>query len=64
MITEESLKKPFYTPEEVAKMLKVGYYNIYNRVRYGEIEAQQIGRKWIITADAIMAYLNRRSNKK
>jgi excisionase family DNA binding protein len=44
-------------------MLRVGYYSIYNKIRYGDLEAHQIGRKWLITPQAVLEYLNRRGNK-
>jgi excisionase family DNA binding protein len=60
MISNEDLTGKLYTPTEAAKILKVGYFNIYNRLKRGEIEASQVGRKWLIPERAIIAYLNRK----
>jgi excisionase family DNA binding protein len=64
MLTSENLKQQLYTPSEVAKLLKVGYYSIYAKIKHGELEAVQIGRKWLISHQAVLDYLNKRSNRK
>lgn len=64
MINEDELKGQLYTIEEVAKMLKVGYFSIYLKVKSGVIEGHQVGRKWILTSKSVLDYLNRKNPKK
>lgn len=62
MITGQDLGQKLYTPQEVAELLKVGYYSIYNKIASGQIEAYQVGRKWVVPHQSILNYLNNRSN--
>ena len=60
MINAEDLTNKFYTPKEVAEMLRVNYFSIYFKIKRGEIEGHQVGRKWLVTPSAITKYLNRK----
>lgn len=43
-----SLSNEYYTPEELAKLLKVHYKTILNQIKRGQIKAQKIGSQYRI----------------
>jgi excisionase family DNA binding protein len=47
----------FYTTHEVADILRRSYYTISEWVRDGVIDAQPVGREYLISEDSLMAFL-------
>lgn len=48
-----------YTPEEVAKLLKVTRFTVYEMIKRGDFPAYRIGRKMRIEADDLAAYIKK-----
>lgn len=48
-----------YTPEEVAEMLKISKYTVYEMVKRGDLEAYRVGRNLRIQDSDIEAYINK-----
>lgn len=48
-----------YTPEEVAKILKISKYTVYEMIKRGELTAYRIGRKVRVEATDLEAYKQR-----
>lgn len=48
-----------YTPEEVANILKISRFTVYEIIKRGELQAYRIGRKMRIEADDLEAYKKR-----
>jgi len=46
-----------YTPEEIAQMLKLSKYTIYEMIKRGEIPAHRIGRSLRVSDSQLDAYL-------
>lgn len=46
-----------YTPDEIAKKLKLSKYTIYEMIKRGEIPAHRIGRSLRITESQLQTYL-------
>ena len=53
--------KTSYTPEEVAKILKISKFTVYEMIKRGELAAYRIGRKFRIEESDLEAY---KQNKK
>lgn len=45
------------TPTEVAESLRVCRTTVYGLIRTGELESVKVGRRRLITADAVVAYV-------
>ncbi|MFB0918494.1 MAG: helix-turn-helix domain-containing protein [Clostridiaceae bacterium] len=56
--------KVLFTPEEVAEMLKLSKYTVYEMIKRGEIKALKIGRGIRISQDHISEYFEMSSNTK
>lgn len=48
----------FYTPKEVAEILKVDYYTVLRWIKRGELEAVRFGNKWRISSEALEKFIN------
>jgi len=48
----------FYTPKEVAEILKVDYYTILRWIKRGELEAVRFGTRWRIPLEALEKFIN------
>ncbi len=48
-----------YTPEEVAEMLKISKYTVYEMVKRGDLEAYRVGRNLRIQSSDIEAYITK-----
>jgi len=48
-----------YTPEEVANILKISRFTVYEMIKRGELQAYRIGRKMRIEANDLEAYKQR-----
>lgn len=46
-----------YTPEEIAKKLKLSKYTIYEMIKRGELSAHRLGRSLRITESQLQTYL-------
>lgn len=42
------MEEKYYTPQEIAKLLKVAYMTVYRWIRAGKLEAYQIQRQYRI----------------
>ncbi len=49
-----------YTPEEVAKILKISRYTVYEMIKRGELQAYRIGRKMRIEESDLEVYKQKR----
>lgn len=45
---ESALNDEYYTPQEVADLLKLHYNTIRRMIKSGELPAEKIGRQWRI----------------
>ena len=52
------MEKLGYTIEEAAEALSVGRTVMFRLLREGSVKGVRIGRRHIITADSLKAYLN------
>lgn len=59
---DEELTQDFYTIEEVSKLLKTSYDNIYDKVRQGKLKAAKVGKSWRISRSSLMAFLKENLN--
>ncbi len=48
-----------YTPEEIAKLLKITRFTVYEMIKRGDLAAYRIGRKMRIEAPDLDAYIKR-----
>ncbi len=48
-----------YTPEEVANILKISRFTVYEMIKRGELQAYRIGRKMRVEANDLEAYKKR-----
>lgn len=48
LIKVKGMKDLFYTPKDVAKMLKVSYMSVYRWIRAGKLKAYQIQKQYRI----------------
>jgi putative molybdopterin biosynthesis protein len=51
-----------YTPEEVAKLLKITRFTVYEMIKRGDLAAYRIGRKMRIEAPDLDAYIKKSKN--
>ncbi len=51
-----------FTPEELAKKLKLSKYTIYEMIKRGDIETHRIGRRLRISHEQLIKYLNKKTN--
>jgi len=51
-------KFSFYTPKEVAEILKVDYYTVLRWIKKGELEAVRFGTRWRIPLEALEKFIN------
>lgn len=55
----------FYTPEEVAEILKVRKHTVWNWLREGSLKGTKInGKIWRITADELEAFIRSDGSEK
>ena len=52
-------QKPFYSLEDVARVLDVNYQLIYRLVRDGEMGSTKVGRVYRVSHEDLQAYLQR-----
>jgi len=50
----------FYTPKEVASLLKVSYMTIFRWIKAGKIEAYKFGKQYRIKKDELDKFINER----
>lgn len=48
-----------YTPEEVAKILKISRFTVYEMIKRGDLAAYHIGRKVRVEAPDLEVYIQR-----
>ena len=48
-----------YTPEELAKILKITRFTVYEMIKRGDLPAYRIGRKVRVEAADLDAYINK-----
>lgn len=61
------MPKEFYSTTEVAQILRISRVSVFNRIKSGKIEAEKIGRNYIINHKALLEALGKtigRENKK
>ncbi|MHA0044386.1 excisionase family DNA-binding protein [Deinococcus sp. PEB2-63] len=46
-----------YTPEECRPLLKLGRDKVYELIRSGQLRSVRVGRRYLIPADAVTAFL-------
>jgi len=51
-------KRKYMSIPDLAKMLGVSRITVYNRVRRGEIEAEKVGRTYVITDQTVNSLLS------
>lgn len=47
-----------YSPEDVAKILRVSRRSIYNYIKSGKLKAVKIGKEWRITEKNLIDFTN------
>ena len=52
------MAEEFYTPEEVAAILKLSKYTIYEMIKRGDLEAHRVGRGLRVSAAQLEQYLH------
>lgn len=57
------LEETSYTPEEVAQILKISRYTVYELVKRGELAAYRIGRKIRVESSDLNAYIEKSKDK-
>ncbi|NLP43553.1 MAG: helix-turn-helix transcriptional regulator [Peptococcaceae bacterium] len=55
--------KSSYTPDEVAKILKISKYTVYELIKRGELAAYRIGRKFRIERPDLEAYIQSKKSQ-
>ena len=53
------LSKVTYTPEEVANLLKISKFTVYEMIKRGDLKAYRIGRKFRIESEDLEEYIRR-----
>ncbi len=53
-----SCKMKIYKPEEVAQILGLGRNTIYELLRCGQLRSVKVGRRYLVTQDAINNFLD------
>lgn len=54
-----TLSEIAYTPEEVASILKISKFTVYEMIKRGDLSAYRIGRKYRITKDDLERYIQK-----
>lgn len=49
----------FYTPQDIAKILKVAYMTVYRWIRAGKLMANRAGKQYRITNEELKRFINR-----
>ena len=57
MFAHEKEDIPMLSVQEVAKQLKVSDQHIRSLLRKGELQAEMVGKQWIIQQDAVDTYI-------
>lgn len=52
-----------YTPQEVAKMLKVSLRAVYKWIHEGKLKSKKIGTLWRISKDALEEFIDKSTKK-
>jgi excisionase family DNA binding protein len=60
---ENKENKPFVSVAELAKMLGISHVAIFKKIKKGQIEAQKVGRSYIISAEEVNSILNTKSGE-
>ncbi len=59
--TETGMSIPsFYTPEEIAELLKVSRRSVYEWLSAGKLHGLRAGQYWRITEEDLMKFMQRR----
>ena len=56
---KEFKDKAFFSTSEVAKLIGVSRVTIFNRIKRGEINADKVGKTYLIPRSEIIGYLDR-----
>lgn len=52
-----------YTPDDIAKMLKVSVGTVWSYIRSGKLPASKLGRKYIISNEQLKRFLDQQEVK-
>jgi len=53
----------FYTPHEVAEILRISYKTVYKLLKSGKLESIKVGAHYRVPASAIENMINKDKNK-
>lgn len=53
----------FFTPEEIANMLKVSIGTVWAYIRNGKLPATKLGRKYIVSEEQLRRFLEQQEVK-
>lgn len=56
------MEEKYYTPQEIAELLKVSYMTVYRLIRAGKLEAYQVQKQYRIREVDFIKFME--SNKK
>lgn len=56
---KEFKDKTLFSTLEVAKILGVSRVTVFNRIKYGEIQAEKVGRAYLISKEGLNQYLGK-----
>ena len=48
MLKDKTIEDKYYTPQEIATILKVNYMTVYRWIRAGKLEAYQVQKQYRI----------------
>ena len=57
------MNNTLFTPQEVSKILKVGYRTVLDLIHLGKMDSIKIGRKFRITQTSLNKYLSENTLK-
>lgn len=60
MVTMEEL----FTPEDLARILKMTEYTVRTKLKSGEIEGFKVGGRWRVKQEALRNYLDKQAKHK
>ena len=58
-----NMDEQFYTPQEVARMLKVAYLTVYRWIKAGKLKAYKVEKQYRIKAEDLDAFLDTKKTK-
>jgi excisionase family DNA binding protein len=51
------MKDKFYTPQEVAELLKISYMTVFRWIRAGKMKAYKLGKQYRISKEELDKFL-------